>query len=429
MQFISASQVNQYRDCPRKWGFGYLANIKTPQHPAAALGTEVDDTQLQPYLRDGRPFDYSRESQSGYIAASILAYLPQPKTPGMQIQQFFEMPGPTWSEERDFGYRGYLDCFLPDSSALPDIEGGRPAVVDFKTTSNFRWAKTPESLATDVQAQLYATHAMFTTGAREVDLVWLYMQTKGARKAKRVHLRVTASHVAEQFENINTTAVEMYGLRREFDSENHHSHNPEYFVLNDLPPNPDACEAYGGCPFRSKCNLSPDQIVDAHAAKYEAIRTLGITSMSDPTEDLLAGLRKRQATPAVQAPTLPSVEQMAEELGQQAAAAMPAWATAGAEPPKALGINPPESLLPPAPPVGSVPIALVEPVVAIEKAKRGRPTGSKNTKTDTAPDDLVAEAQRLGMYETEFRTEAFENFLGTVGQAFLTLKSQLRVSK
>ncbi len=429
MIYLSASQINQW-ECQRKWGWSYLANIKTPQHPAAALGTEVDDTQLQPYLRDGRPFDYTRES--GYIAASILGYLPPPKTPGMGVQTYFEMPSPTWvgDEHIGFGFRGYKDLTLPDTGLLPDMEGGRPCVVDFKTTSNFRWAKTPETLATDVQAMTYAAHTMFSTGAREVDLVWLYMQTKGARKAKRVHLRVNAKHVAEQFTAINNIAIEMFEKRVAFEALGKPA---EDFVLHELQPNPDQCEAYGGCPYRSKCNLSPDQIVEAYAAKHEANRAKGT---SDMTVDLLASLRARKAG-AVQDTTVSITNGSPPVLDTPS---KPGGPLPGNIPAAFAGINPPESLLPPAPPVGSAPIALVEPVVAIEKAKRGRPSGSKNVPKDPIGADVAAHTtkavdpyeaaiERAGLSEYELRADAVRELASAVGQALLKFCAQLEVTK
>jgi hypothetical protein len=60
------------------------------------------------------------------------------------------------------------------------------------------------------------------------------------------------------------------------------------------------------------------------------------------------------------------------------------------EPVEAVGINPPESLLPPAPPVGAVanppPSTLEEPA----KPKRGRPAGSKNVAKDPVGADAAA---------------------------------------
>ncbi len=338
LPLVSASQITLFRECARKWGWRYIAGIKTPTHPAAALGTEVDDTQLQPYLRDDRALDFARES--GYIAAAGLAYLPKPKTFGLEVQKHFVMPSPTSAE---FGFQGYIDLWMP-SGGMPEIEG-YPVVGDFKTTGNFRWAKTPETLAKDVQAQLYATWAMWSTGARVVDLVWIYFATKGPRKAKRVHLRAYSDDVADQFSAINATAEEMYALRQSCTDP------------LELRPSVEMCEAYGGCPYRDKCNLSPSEILESKTAQW-ARKTE--TNMADTggTTGLIARLKAQKAAETSLSP---------QQLDGQAAA------DAGVAKIEAVGINPPESLLPPAPAVGAVsnpPASTLEEPV---KRKPGRP--------------------------------------------------------
>ncbi len=357
---FSASQVTLYRECARKWGWRYIAGIKTPQHPAAALGTEVDDTQLQPYLRDGRPLDLTRAS--GEIAEAGLAHLPKPGTPGMQVQRHFLMPS---FSTKAFAYQGYLDLWLPQGG-LPDMPtkvGRIPEVSDFKTTGNItaKWVKTPKTLAYDVQAQLYATWAMHETGARTVDLVWIYFQTRGTRKSKRVHLRVHGQEVAEQFHAIDRTAVEMFNVRT-----NAVGQDPAEYPLT-LPPNADMCDEFGGCPYQSKCNLSPLETQESKARK----------EVSDviTTAQLLADLQRRS-------------------VPETALAQMPV-----------VGINPPEKDLPPAPPEAPA----IAPVVAEAKpAKRTRGPNKPKAGADLVKD---MEANALAVPTPE---EVFPN-LGTCG--------------
>jgi hypothetical protein len=357
MDLVSASQINQWNDCERKWGWKYIAKIPQPDTFASALGTEVDDTQLQPYLRDDRPLDFSRPS--GYIAAAGLAFLPKPKTMDLEVQKHFVIPSPT---DARFGFQGYLDLWLPHGGpdAPPPPTPGLivPNVRDFKTTGNWKYAKTSKQLETDVQAQLYATWAMWETGARVVDLDWIYFATKGAYKAKRVHLRVTGDHVAEQFSQINDTAVVMYAARKSVT-------NPL-----ELKANPAMCEAYGGCPYRDKCNLSPGEVVDAQAAQWA--RKVETSIMGDEaaaaggTMSLVARMNAQKAAAragaagVVQPPPASAATGQPAERSTTAAGIpvenLPAWATSEVDPRRAnaVGINPPESALPPAPPVGSV---------------------------------------------------------------------------
>ncbi len=377
MHLISASQITKFgipdengdpTGCERQWGWKYLTGLPDPSGPAAALGTECDDTQLQPYLRDATPIDFTRESGSGYIVAPGLAYLPKPKSPDIQLQKHFVIPSPTWAGEKHSGlaYQGYLDLWCPDGRQMPELafdpkqfgpsgtqalEDGTipPVVVDFKTTGNWKYAKNVAALAVDVQAQLYATWAMYFTGARVVDLVWVYFATKGKRQSKRTHLRVRASHVAEQFNRMNETALRMHAIK---ESGLHPL---------DLIPNPSICEKYPGnpCPYVHKCNLSPGQIIDAKAAQHWARQeTSDMSNAPISTAGLLSGLRARKAGTSTPPPAVTPVT---------TTATLPTVA------PVPLGINPPESLLPPAPPVGSVQAPVVSTTASVPEATATAP--------------------------------------------------------
>lgn len=317
---LSASQIKLYRECPRKWGWKYIAGIETPPNPAALLGTEVDDTQLQPYLREGRPLDFSRPS--GYIAAAGMAYLPQPMADHLEVQRRFQMPSPT----RGIQYQGYVDLWMP-LGGMPGIEGFTPAVCDFKTTSNFKYALTSELLGRDVQAQLYALWAMRETRAPEVDLVWIYFLTKGAHKARRVHLRVTGEHVAKQFSEIDLTAREIRGTKSRVKDP------------LELEPRTEMCEAYGGCPHRHRCNLSPGDVMDSLATKNR--KKEDMSEESSGTAGLLAGLRKRKELKPTEADMqFPPIA----EIPEPSPAPTPPFPVVEVQ---AVGINPPEAALPP----------------------------------------------------------------------------------
>lgn len=410
---VSSSEIDSFEKCERKWGFGYVEGIRGPSTPAQQLGTEVDDEQIQPYLRDGRGFDFTRPS--GEIAASMLVHLPKPGT--VEIQKKIFMPSPSWQTEA-FGYLGYADIYAHDSIEIPGCQGGVPGVADTKTSSDISaWAKTEKQLRVDSQPMLYATYALYTTGARAVDIAWIYGQTKKTRKSKSVIFRIGAAEVVDRFGAINDTAITLAKKRRLLLAA------PDVPITDALPPNPDHCEAFGGCSYRDLCNLSPVQILEAHASKaMRQTKKDGIETMST-TANMLANLRAKAAAaagapvtppvaqpvappPAAPAPTQPllSAEQIAamKLLGIPVPASQVDGAglvthsvptetmqdrlgTAGVVPPSSalfdrplppagpsVGINPPESALPPAPAVGMVERAPEQPAAAAP-ARRGRP--------------------------------------------------------
>lgn len=269
---------------------------------------------------------------------------------GMEVQKHFVIPSPTWvnGEHVGFGFQGYMDLWIPEAVPFPNVK-------DFKTCGSWDWIKNnrldgnKDSLAKNVQAQLYATAAMYETGARTVDLDWVYMKTKGSRESRRVHLRVHADEVLKEFEGINDVALRMYEAR-----------NTVTDPL-ELESNTAICRKFGGCPHQADCNLSPGQKLES--ALFSRHKELPIMSNS-----VIEEMRKRKAALAGQAP-IPGVggasgyELSPQQLDGQAAADKGV---------AAIGINPPEQALPPAPPVGSVPIP---PPAA--KAGPGRPRGSK----------------------------------------------------
>jgi hypothetical protein len=349
VHYNSASQIDLYRECQRKWGWRYIARVEVPPKPSALLGTEVDDEQIQPYLRDGRPFDLTRPS--GYIAESMRQYLPEPKT--VVVQKHFEIPSPSWRTV-PFAFRGDIDIFAPDASLL-GLPGGVPCVADTKTTVDIgKWAKTESDLRTNVQAMLYATAAMYETGTKEVQLAWIYGQTRGAHKAKRVELRVGAEHVAGQFKAINETGIEIFNTR-----EIASAVEDKTAAVLTLKANPNQCHAYGGCPYQDRCNLSPGEIIEALAARAEQhngrgdARKDGETIMS--AQDLLAKLMAKKAAQGGGAPgaAAPQAATPISGMGQQTAP-VPAPPSSpsvpdGIDRAALAAINPPESALAPPP--------------------------------------------------------------------------------
>lgn len=391
--FLSASQITMYRECARKWAWKYIANVEIPQHPKAALGDEIEQQQLQPYLRDGRGFDYSKPS--GYIAEAGRAFLPPPQTPGLILQKYFRLPSPT--AQGRWAFHGNIDWWLPDSGVVPGFAGGVPFVGDFKTSSNIgRWRKSEKQLRRDVQCVLYAMHGMYETRKKEIDLSWLYIQTENTRKAQPTNFRATAEELLPAFLDIDKTAKEMLDV----------GSAPGISPL-DLEPNPEMCEAYRGCPHRARCNLSPDQIIEAHAAKAKRrLPVLEESNVMSSAAEMIAKLKAKkngatapapapvESTPLPQWATAP-VDPMQAKIDAANAsrkfAPLPAPVTS-APPTPSIGINPPESSLPPPAPVG----------VAAAPAKRGRP------KKEEAPATAVAVSTNDGQVSVTWGKETYQ---------------------
>ena len=237
LRAVSASQLETFSACRRKWAWRALEKIEVPPHASAAKGSLIHK-QFEAYLK-GESLDYSSPAmrEAAERALPGVINLPPPQSPGMLVEHGF-----SFETSGGIVFRGFMDVVLPDSGVVPGCEGGAPCVIDHKSTSSFRYLKSPEVLRTDVQAMIYAYRAMAMFRNPTVDLVWNYVRTKDSAQTQRVHLRVVSEHVTEQFLGpITKTATELVAM---------YAAAPR--VL-DLPPSLGQCDAYGGCPYKLNC--------------------------------------------------------------------------------------------------------------------------------------------------------------------------------
>lgn len=137
---LSASQLEMYRDCHRKWGLRYLDKIKLPQHPSAELGSRVHKV-LADYLKIGKPPKYG--TQEARIVLPGIRYLPKPGVPKVEQHFMLELEG--------IKFQGYIDFEYE--------ENGQLVVGDHKTCASFSYVKSPWALLEGIQSSIYAANA------------------------------------------------------------------------------------------------------------------------------------------------------------------------------------------------------------------------------------------------------------------------------
>lgn len=286
---ISPSEIESFLLCQRRWGWERLDGIKVERgNDAAELG-KATHKQLERWFVAGILPDPTDEA--GRIAESGLHLWPAPA----EVSEIEIHIGCETDAGRYHGYQdiGYIE---PETAYV--------VVGDHKTTGDFKWAKTAEELRTNIQAAIYARSAMERHGVEQVKLRWVYYRTKGARKAYPVEVIVTVPEVEQVFDEI------IDPVAREI-----HAAEASGKTGVDMEINARSCDAFGGCPHASRCNLSPSQ------------RLVSLMSQMSLKEKIEA--KKAAAAAAGNAPVIP--------------------------PAPAPHINPPESQLPPAPAV--VPVA------------------------------------------------------------------------
>ena len=272
----SPSQVQTFRDCPRKWWLSKIAGIKEPTSAAQELGTQVHEF-LERHLRGGSV------GSSGGLAREIAVFgigsgmLPLPGS--VEVEGQVAIPG------APLDFVGIIDYI--------DLGADPPVVGDHKTSSSKRWVKTPAELAENVQMVCYGHYALAKTGADSVVLRHHYYGTKGRRWSETVEVRVTSEAIKARWAAVCTTVDRMQATAL----------LPEADVEQVLT----SCSMYGGCFYRDQC-FGGGLAVPAYGKKKtgEDAMTQGVMkSASDVRSQLGLGDYIAQGAVASDEPPLP----------------------------------------------------------------------------------------------------------------------------
>lgn len=239
--FFSASQIETFLACPRKWAWRYIRGIKSPEQPSAKLGTEMHRV-LEEYLRDGTPLPLSDPNpltrEAAAIAVPGIKLLPAAQTQGMTLEREFRFENVGKGDAEPILFTGKKDIDIGPATS----DSGNAEVWDHKSSSNMeRYGKKVEDLLEDPQAILYAYEAMSRHRTTAVEMNWVYYATRGTRRAKRVHLTMVKDHVVPRFLAFRPALVELTAALKV-------SRPPETF-----PGDESHCDAYGGCFYLSRC--------------------------------------------------------------------------------------------------------------------------------------------------------------------------------
>ena len=252
---LSASQLEMFGDCKRKWAFRYIDKIEKAPDKSAQLGTRVhaileewlrdglppnpQETMILPKGREGIPFTY----YPGRVAMAGIHHLPPPRIGMVERELSLTTPEADWTGRVDLTF-----LVSPSGAMLPPSPtmDGLITVADHKSTRDFKWAKTPDILQDDPQAMLYAAEAMGRFRRDTIRLLWVYYRTEDPA-SKTSDLIVDRAHVESAIKTLDSLAEEMYTLRASGKK------------AIEIEPNPEACDRYNGCQYKSICPLSNEE--------------------------------------------------------------------------------------------------------------------------------------------------------------------------
>jgi len=218
----SPSQETTARACIRAWHFERVGGFREPKSASQLYGTEIHK-QLEDVITKGLAPKDPRA-----IAAMSNLDLHAP----WRVESEYKLPLYSIDGVRREWW-GAIDMLRLDPLTI----------IDHKTTSDLKYAKTEYELAQDGQLLSYAKIALDMRP--EVDLVRIghhSIQTKGAVKSKLITVEVDRAQVEARWEKSIgmfltldvARGVDVHSLPREGEKTGH-------------------CEAYRGCPHRERC--------------------------------------------------------------------------------------------------------------------------------------------------------------------------------
>ncbi len=232
----SATTIQWYSDCQRKFYWPTLAGLPDPPSTAQELGTELHKHQ-EIYLKTGKlP---PNNTFAGMLANKGLVHLPQAKSKGLFVEADFEVQLPGVPVV----VTGQID-FTKDPS---DAAAKSFLLGDHKTARSKRWPKDAKWLATNIQSNLYTKvradelKKIFKS-LRAVEKKWVYYY-KDERIVEPLHITQSLDDVEEQYGTIIQPAL--IGMARMV---------REAPKVTDVPAaDRSVCEMYRGCPHQTRC--------------------------------------------------------------------------------------------------------------------------------------------------------------------------------
>jgi hypothetical protein len=234
----SASQVEAFLRCPRFWHYGWVKKLKAPPAPAQVRGSAIHEEAEHTQNHDGEV----RDTPFAPYVKSMLPYMPIGQERVLTEHKFLLPTAPDLPS-----WLGFIDL-LDDSRTLSLDEFLR--VLDYKSTSDFRYAKTPEELKKSTQMCSYARY-VFESGHDEeyVEVGHLYIKTAKRTPKKPKCKLVTAKVTREEVNAVWERDLKVVRLTVEAAQEINTDKLP-------APDSSDACMKYGGCPHRARCGLT-----------------------------------------------------------------------------------------------------------------------------------------------------------------------------
>lgn len=258
---VSPSQIETWLGCNRQWYWQYPMGIKSPPTASTLLGSACH-TIAEDFIQEqnGEDLSVKRDGKDHYRAVV------RPAMATLRMLGDLHKSG-LGHVERSMKrkLRNGLDLIgRIDFLSLPETDN--PLVVDHKTSSNLKYAKTEEEMATNIQMLAYAYEAVCLKPlAKGVRVAHNVMLTRGAPAARYTDVFIPTKDIHAGWTLIQNISDQMIKTSK-------------IASPADVPPNLSACDRFGGCFHRDRCaaiknaqnpNTSPYDGIDAASASTQ----------------------------------------------------------------------------------------------------------------------------------------------------------------
>ena len=310
MRHLSASQMDMFQTCPKKWWYQYVQKLPVPATKAKDFGTAVHalaEAYLKADINDrdpvsGLPADlYPQGWDAGLSPDEVTHAVTLVNT---AINKGILTRYPLRKIEDKFSFETSLSKIVGTVDVLTPSK-----IIDHKTTANFRYAKKASELPTNIQMMLYAAkHLRYFPaewGERPETLTLRHnvfskeVCDDPMKCLRAVETEVTAEQVAEFWNNVITPLI--YEMEKSGDCE----------TCPDGPREKGACQKYKGCPFIPVCTgqMGTEQYRRHFQSLYgiqpKEAPISGSFSQTQQKEESM-GLFNKTTAPPVNAPAPPS---------------------------------------------------------------------------------------------------------------------------
>jgi CRISPR/Cas system-associated exonuclease Cas4 (RecB family) len=194
---VSASSITLFSECERKWYYRYILGVKGETSDAMRRGTEIHE-ELEHFLNTGE--FKTADTTAVKIAETGVPHL---ESVNRVIAVEDSLEGYPLAKNLGVQFKGFIDVLAEEDEHTVHI-------LDHKTTSDLKYAKTPAQLAQNIQLIIYAKHLLDNKPEyTHALLTHVYYTTKKPFQSKRVDVRLARAEVDEAFKDVESQVAKM----------------------------------------------------------------------------------------------------------------------------------------------------------------------------------------------------------------------------